>query len=250
MEKPRLLPALALLILAGCAIPPTPEVIPPVPLPRVDVQEMNVSFDFPESLTLRTSAGESLLANEHTSIQIQTLPLRDKAPPNKIGEVPEWILPPAIARAVQDERSCSPLKSSSVVLPVDTVAPLLCDLVLDPSGRVVVWMVGLGRPFHDATFLQSSFLVLEKENVHIFWYILPFPEGDATVQWLSETFKDRHPGLAPLIWTNRSFAVHSEEVRRTLMKQIDPPSAEVQDAMTALESLAFSVGPSRALMGQ
>lgn len=142
---------------------------------------------------------------------------------------------------VRDERSCNALKSERAYLPIHTVAPIQCDLVLDPTGRVVVWMVGLGRPFQDAEFLQSLVLVLEEGRFHVLSYVESFPEADATVQWLTETFDERHPGMSPLIWPNKSFLLHAGEVRETLSHHIDPPSPEVRHVMRALEQLAFSV---------
>lgn len=233
---------LAALLFAACAEPeaPTPT------LPRVDVEEMNVSFDFHEPLTLRASQDEAILSGEHTAIQVQTLPYAESVAAATDGEAQEWALPRAVAQAVFDQRSCAPLRTEKTFLPVDTTAPIRCDLVLDPAGRAVVWMVGLGRPYQDVTFLQSSVLVLEAETYHVFSYITPFPEADATVQWLAETFPERHPNMSSLMWPNKSFLLHMDEVRTTLSKHVDPPSAEVLEAMEALRKVAFSVGPSRA----
>lgn len=214
---------------------------------RIDLQELDVSFAFREQLVLRASEEEALLSGDTTAIQVQTLPYRDSAPAAREGESPTWALPREIANQVLEQRSCGPLKGERTYVPIDTTSPLRCDLVLDPAGRSVVWMVGLGRPFQDAPFLQSMLLVLEEDEYHAFSYVLPFPEADATVQWLAETFDDRHPGMSTLIWPNRSFMLHSQEVQEALLHQIDPPSAEVQDAMEELEKVAFSVDRSREL---
>ncbi len=234
--------ALSVVLLSGCGQPE------PIQEPEghlVDVQELDLSFRFHEPLTLRASTDEAILSGETTAIQVQTLPYRDAVPAADEGEAPTWALPRSIAQSVFDERSCGPLKSERAYLPIDTTAPLRCDLVIDPSGRAVVWMVGIGRPFQDVPFLQSVLLVLEDERFHVLSYIHAFPEADATVQWLAETFPDRHPNMSSLIWPNRSFLLHAGEVREALSHHVDPPSAEVQDVMAALEELAFSVDRSR-----
>ncbi len=218
-------------------------------LPRVDVQEMNVSFAFREQLVLRASQDEAILSGPTTQMQVQTLPYADKKPSAAVNQIADWALPRVIADQVRDQRSCGPLKSAKVFLPVDTSAPLRCDLVMDASGRPVVWMVGLGRPFEDVPFLQSSFVVLEEEQYHVFSYVYPFPEADATAQWLHDTFTERHPGMGALIWPNKSFMLLVQETSDALGKQINPSSEEVTEAMAALRDLAFSVGPSRAATG-
>lgn len=241
--------ALAPVLLVGCfAAEEVPAPIDDRAL--VDVEEMNVSFLFDEPLTLRVSQDEALLSGAATAIHVQTLYYEESAPSAEGGEAPTWALPKDVADAIVNERSCAPLRGERVYLPVETDAPMRCDLVLDPSGRAVVWMVGLGRPFQDAAFLQSSFLVLEDSRYHVFSYVYPFPEADATVQWVAETFPERNPNMSKLIWPNKSFLLYMEEVREVLSKQIDPPSAEVQDAMAALQKVAFSVGPSQALTGR
>ncbi len=234
------LAVVAILLLAAC----TPkEEVPYDPGLRVEVPEKNLGFRFHEELTMHASSGEALLIGNTTSMQVQTLSYGEAVKPAKGEEVPSWAIPWKIARNVEDERSCGPLKSASVVLPIDTSSPVRCDIVIDRSGRAVVWMVGLGRPFQDVTFLQSSFIVFEGDRYHLFWYVYPFPEGDATVQWLAETFDSRHPHMSPLIWPNKSFGIHIREVRETLSKQIEPPSEEVQGMMERLRELAFSVAP-------
>ena len=244
----RAFPAFLIVLLAGCAGGEAPA--PAETRSLVDVEEMDVSFLFEEPLTLRVSDDEALLSGELRSIHVQTLPYRETAPAATDGEAPTWALPKDLAKAVLDGRSCAPLRSERAYLPVDTSAPLQCDMVLDPSGRAVVWMVGLGRPYQDAAFLESSLLILEGERYHVFSHVYQVPEADATVQWMAETFPERHPNMSTLLWPNKSFLLHMEEVRGTLSKQIEPPSAEVQDVLAKLRDLAFSVGPSRALTGQ
>jgi hypothetical protein len=217
--------------------------------PRVDVQEMNVSFAFREQLVLRASQDEAILSGPTTQMQVQTLPYAEKKPSPAVNQMAAWALPRSIADQVRDQRSCGPLKSAKAFLPVDTSAPLRCDLVMDASGRPVVWMVGLGRPFEDVPFMQSSFVVLEEEQYHVFSYVHPFPEADATAQWLRDTFKERNPGMGALIWPNKAFKLLIDETADALGKQINPSSEEVTDAMAALRDLAFSVGPSRAGAG-
>ncbi len=232
------------MLLAGCEASLSKEEVP-----RVDIQEMNVSFDFHESLMLRASQNEAMLSGPTTRMQVHTLPYAAKQP--AIGyQLPMWALPKTIADDVRDERSCGPLKSAKVFLPVDTSLAMRCDLVMDPSGRPVVWMVGIGRPFEAAPFLQSSFMVLEEDQYHLFSYVHPFPEADATARWLRETFKERNPNMSGLVWPNRSFLLLIEETKQALASQINPPSDEVQAVMDQLRGLAFSVGPSRALQGQ
>lgn len=233
------------LLFVGCAADEEPVA---EELPRVDIQELSVSFAFREQLVLRASQDEAMLSGPTTQMQVQTLPYGKKKPPPADNQLAEWALPKDVANRVRDERSCAPLKDVSVFLPV-RVAQARCDLVLDPSGRPVVWMVGLGRPFQDVPFMQSSFLVLEDERFHLFSYVHPFPESDATVQWLTDTFRDRNPGMSRLYWGNKSFLLLIEEAETALGQQIDPPSDEVRDAMAALRDLAFSVGPSRAVTG-
>lgn len=250
MRPMRLMFPIAFIVLTplfvGCAADeePVAEV-----LPRVDVQEMNVSFSFPEELVLRASQDEAMLSGPTTRMQVQTLPYADKKPAAAVNQIADWALPRSIADQVRDQRSCGPLKSATVFLPVDTSAPLRCDLVMDVSGRPVVWMVGLGRPFEDVPFMQSSFLVLEAEQFHVFSYVHPFPEADATAQWLHDTFKQRNPGMGALIWPNKAFRLLIDETADALGKQINPSSEEVTEAMAALRDLAFSVGPSRAATG-
>jgi hypothetical protein len=217
--------------------------------PRVDIQELNVSFAFPEPLVLRASQEEAMLSGPTTQMQVQTLPYAEKKPAFAVNQMAMWALPASIAEQVRDQRSCGPLKSANVFLPVDTSSPLRCDLIMDASGRPVVWMVGLGRAFEDVPFLQSSFLVLEAEQYHVFSYVHAFPEADATAQWLHDTFKERHPGMGALLWPNKAFKLLIDETADALGKQINPSSEEVQDAMAALRDLAFSVGPSRATGG-
>lgn len=213
----------------------------------VDVEEMDVSFLFSEPLTLRASQDEALLSGQSTRIQVQSLRYGGKQSAPSAFDLAPWSLPKAVADRVRDDRSCAPLKDLSVFLPVDTQSALQCDLVLDVSGRPIVWMAGLGRPFHDVPFLQSAVLVLDDERYHVFSYVYPFPESDATVQWLHDSFKERHPNMSSLIWPNKSFMLLIDEVTRALSQQLEPPSAEVQAVMDELRSLAFSVGPSRAL---
>lgn len=237
------LPLAACALLAGCG---AEEEFVGDALPRVDVQEMNVSFSFREQLVLRASQDEAILSGPTTQMQVQTLPYAEKKPSAAVNQIADWALPLSIADQVRDQRSCGPLKSMKVFLPVDTSSPLRCDLVMDASGRPVVWMVGLGRPFEDVPFMQSSFLVLEAEQYHVFSYVHPFPESDATAQWLHDTFKQRNPGMGALIWPNKAFKLLGDETADALGKQVNPSSQEVQDAMAALRDLAFSVGPSRA----
>lgn len=238
----RFLSYAAVLSLVACVPAAVDE--PAAVLPRVDVQEMNVSFSFHEQLTLRASQEEALLSGPTTRMQVQTLPYGKKKPPPADNQLAEWALPKDVADRVRDERSCAPLKDASVFLPV-RVSRARCDLVLDPSGRPVVWMVGLGRPFQDVPFMQSSFLVLEDERFHLFSYVYPFPESDATVQWLTDTFRERNPNMSRLYWGNKSFLLLVDEAETALGQQIDPSSDEVQYAMDALRDLAFSVGPYR-----
>lgn len=236
------------LLLAAACVPDEPVSEPEGHV--VDLQELDLRFRFHEPLALRATATEALLTGGTTAIQVQILPYRDTVPAAEEGEAPTWALPRSIAQSVFDQRSCGPLKSERIYLPVDASAPLRCDLVIDPSGRAVVWMVGIGRPFQDVPFLQSALLILEEERFIALSYLHPFPEADATTQWLAETFPDRHPNLSPLIWPNRSFLLHAGEVREALSHHIDPPSAEVQEAMAALEELAFSVDRSRVSRGE
>ncbi len=216
--------------------------------PRIDVQELNINFAFHEPLTLRVSNDEALLSGATTQMQVQTLPYREKVVAVR-GQMPSWALPERIATRVRDERSCAPLMDPAAFLPVDTISQIQCDLVIDPSGRPVVWMVGMGRPFEDLPFLQSSFLVLEDTQYHLFSYVYPFPESEVTVQWMFDTFDERHPPMSPLIWPNKSFKLLSTEVTEMLAKEITPPSAEVQAIMDALRTLAFSVRLSTAQEG-
>ncbi len=234
----------ACVLLAGCEASLSKE-----ESARVDIQELNVSFDFREPLTLRASQNEAMLSGPTTRMQVQTLPYASKLP--AIGyQMPTWALPLAIANEVRDQRSCGPFKSAKVFLPVDTSAAMRCDLVMDPSGRPVVWMVGIGRPFEAVPFLQSSFLVLEEEQYQLFSYVYPFPEADATARWLRETFKERNPNMSGLVWPNKSFMLLIDETAQALTSQINPSSDEVQAAMDALRDLAFSVGPSRVMQDQ
>lgn len=233
----------ACVLLAACA---QAEETPVAQLPRVDVEEMDVSFAFHEPLVLRASQDEALLSGPTTRMQVQTLPYAAKKPAPAVNQMAMWALPRSIADRVRDERSCAPLKDAAVFLPVD-LAAARCDLVIDPSGRPVVWMVGLGRPFEDLPFMQSSFLVLEPERYHLFSYVYGFPESDATVQWLTDTFKERNPGMSSLVWPNKSYMLLSSEAAEALGAQIDPPSEEVREAMERLRAVAFSAGPSRAL---
>lgn len=214
----------------------------------VDIEEMDIRFLFAEPLVLRASQDEALLSGDSTRIQVQSLAYDGKKQAPSAFDLPPWSLPKTIADSVRDGRSCSPLKDPGVFLPVETESPFQCDLVIDVAGRPIVWMTGLGRPFRDVPFLQSALLVLEEGRYHVFSYVSPFPESDATVQWLHDTFKERHPNMSTLQWPNKSFMVLTDEVRRALSQQIEPPSAEVQGVMEQLRSLAFSVGPSRARM--
>jgi|GEM_PF-5610340 len=231
-------------MLAACT---QAEEVPVVQLPRTDVEEMNVSFAFREPLTLRVSQDEALLSGENTRIEVQTRTYGEKGKPAQPDGLGMWELPSTVARAVRDERSCTPLKDTSVYLPVDTSRVMLCDLVLDSAGRPIVWMVGIGRPFEGLAFMQSSFLVFEDDRYHIFSNVYPFPESDATVQWLTDTFKDRNPNMSALQWPNKSFKLLMNEVNTSLAQQVEPTSAEVREAVDALRAIAFSVGPSRAL---
>lgn len=237
-----LMTGLALTALVACASDAAP---PTAALATVDVPSMNLRFSYPEALKLRESSSESLFAGSGTAIQVQAQPYRDSAPAITENESHEWALPRAVADEVIERRSCRLLRDERVYLPVDTSAPFRCGLVLDASGRAVLWMVGLGRPYRDVAFLQSALFVLEKDSYLALSYIRPFPEAEATVQWLAETFPSRHPGMSSLIWPNKSFLLHMEEARITLGYQVDPPSAEVSEAMEELERLAFSVGTSR-----
>ncbi len=247
MRFPRfVVPLAACALLIGCGAEEEPVV---EGLPRVDVEEMNVSFVFREELVLRVSQDEAILSGPTTQMQVQTLPYAEKEPAPAVNQMAMWALPLSIADQVRDQRSCGPLKSAKVFLPIDTSAPLRCDLVMDASGRPVVWMVGLGRPFEDVPFMQSSFVVLEADQYHLFSYVYPFPEADATAQWLHDTFKERHPGMGALIWPNKAFKLLAQETADALGSQVNPSSAEVQEAMAALRDVAFSVGPSRATGG-
>lgn len=243
MRPSRFLPLLAALAFAGCAAaeePAAPEGF------LVDIQELDVSFRFHEELSLRASQDEALLSGATTRMEVSTRPYGEPGKPARPEGLGMWELRSGIAGRVRDERSCEPLKDPSVYLPVDTSLPMRCDLVLDPTGRVVVWMVGLGRPFEELPFLQSGFLVLRDDGYLAFSYVYPLPESDATVQWVQDTFKDRHPGMGALIWPNKSYMLLADETRRTLEKQINPASAEVNETMDRLRDLAFSAGPSRA----
>lgn len=252
----RHIPCIVALLLAGCA----PEELPVEPDPRVlvDVEEMNISFRFHEPLTLRVSSNEALLSGASTRIQVQTVEYGDVRPPETTAvEVLHWAIPADIAKRVSDGRTCEPLKTSAVLLPINTLLPVQCDMIIDVAGRSVIWMVGVGRPFQDVPFLQSSFIVLEDEQFHVFSYVYSFSESDATVQWLHDSFTDRHPNMSTLRWPNKSFMLLTEEVHGALAKKIDPPSDEVQSVMAQLRALAFSVGlptgqagPSPALLGQ
>lgn len=233
---------LAALFLAACAEPETPSA-----LPRVDIEEMNVSFDFHEPLTLRASQDEALLVGASTRMQVQTRAYGASGKPAQPDGVGAWEMPAGVAARVRDGRSCAPLEDPSVYVPIDFSATARCDLVLDPSGRVVLWAVGIGRPFESLPFLQSQILVLEEDRYHVFAYVLPFPEADATVRWIAETFDERHPNMSALIWGNKSFAILADEVKGALSREIDSPSAEVREAMEKLRAVAFSVAPSRAL---
>ena len=231
-----------LLLLAACAAEVPFEEPGAV---RVEVQEMNVGFDYREQLTLRASQDEALLSGPTTGMQVQTLPYAEKESAASDQVLPAWALPRDVAKQVFEQRSCGPLKSARVHLPVDTSKPLRCDMVLDVADRPVVWMVGLGRPFQDVPFLQSSFMVLEEDRYQLFYYVQPFPESDATAQWLHDTFPERHPKMSALVWPNKSFMLLVDDVEKALSQQINPSSAEVQAAMDALKELALSVAPAR-----
>lgn len=240
-----------ILVLASCVPGEEEEVFVPDARELIDVEEMDISFRFHERLILRASSNEALLSGPTTRIQVQTLPYADAKPPETTAvEVFNWAIPPDIAKAVVDGRSCNSLRTAKVMLPVDTTAPFLCDMIMDVTGRSIVWMVGIGRPFQDVPFMQSSFIVFEKERFHVFSYVYPFPESDATIQWLHDSFKERHPNMSTLRWPNKSFMLLTEEVRGALAKEIDPPSEEVETVMSMLRDLAFSVGPSQALQDQ
>ncbi len=242
------LSCIAVLCLAGCAAPAGEPGVPADGRVLVDVQEMDVSFLFDEPLVLKASQDEALLSGEHTRMQVQTREYGQPGKPAQPDGLGMWELPAAVAKKVREERSCEPFKEKGVYLPVDASLPMQCDMVLDTAGRVVVWMVGIGRPFEALAFLQSELLVLEDDRFHVFAYIEPFPESDATVQWLHDTFKERHPDMSSLIWPNKSFKLLESEVKTTLSQRIEPPSEEVTEAMKRLQAFAFSVGPSRALM--
>ncbi len=245
----RIVLAIAIIVVTGCT--PTDSVELPIDTRvRVDVEEMDVSFLFREPLTLRASTYEALLSGQSTRMQVQT---RDYGAPGKPAQpdgLGMWEIHETIGRRIREERSCVPLNDASVYLPVDTSHSHLCDMVLDVSGRTVLWMVGVGRPFEDVPFMQSALLVLEDDRYHVFAYVEPFPESDATVQWLTDTFAERNPNMSKLIFPNKSFKLLTEEAHEALSQQIEPPSAEVQDVMGRLRALAFSVGPSQALQGQ
>lgn len=222
--------ALIVLLLTGCA---TASVLPPPPRgERVDLPSIDTTFRFPEALTIRSSQGEAMLVGETTAMPVASLPYDDTG---------DWRLPLEVAALVRELRSCVPFNRADVRLPVDTAEPYRCGMVLDPSGRVVVWMVGLGRPFQDAAFLQSSLLILDETRYHVFSYLFPFPEGDATVQWLADSFATRHPGYSSLLWGNKSFGVHSADVRQALSHQLHPPSEEVSVVLAQLATIALSV---------
>jgi hypothetical protein len=241
MRPHAFLAATAALAFAGCAAAGS-DAAPP----RTEIEELNVGFAFREPLALRASQDEALLSGPTTRMQVQTRPYGSApAHPDGLGT---WELPSAVADRAREERSCEPFKDPAVYLPVDTSLPMLCDLVLDPSGRLVVWMVGIGRPFEDVPFMQSSFLVLEDERFHAFSYVRPFPEADGTARWLRETFAERNPGMSTLLWPNKSFLLLIDETRTALESQIAPPSAEAQAAMAELRDIAFSVAPSRAML--
>lgn len=245
----RIVLAIAIIAVTGC-IPADIVELPVDTRVRVDVEEMDVSFLFREPLTLRASTYEALLSGQSTRMQVQT---RDYGSPGKPAQpdgLGMWEIQELIGRRVREERSCVPLNDAAVYLPVDTSHPHLCDMVLDVSGRTVLWMVGIGRPFEDVPFMQSMFLVLEEDRYHVFAYVEPFPESDATVQWLTDSFAERHPNMSKLIFPNKSFTLLTEEVHIALLQQIEPPSAEVQNVMATLRDIAFSVGPSPALRGQ
>lgn len=231
----------SVIVFAGCA--PVDEVVSDPPL-RIDIQELNVSFVYHEPLSLRVSMEEALLSGATTHMQVQTLAYTEKILPAN-DRLPSWVLPAAIAGRIRDERSCSALNDASVFLPVDTMTDVRCDLVIDPSGRPVVWMVGIGRPFEALPFMQSALLVLEDTQFHLFSYVYPFPEAETSVRWMFETFEERHPPMSPLLWPNTSFKILADEVRTLLRQEISSSSAEVQSVMDALRTLAFSVGPSR-----
>ncbi len=243
MPAMRRLPLLLLMSsLCGCSA--VDALLPDAASPRVEVPEMNVGFDFHEPLTLRASADEAMLSGKTTHMEVQSRAYGGQgaaAQPDGLGA---WELPAEIAKAVHDERSCAPLKRAGVYLPVDTSSPVRCDLVLDRSGRTVVWMVGLGRPFESLVFMESSFIVLEEKRYHVFWHAYPFPEADATAQWLHDTFENRNPNMSTLIWPNKSYMLLDKEIRAAFAQQIEPPSEEVRDVMEKLQALAFSVAPS------
>lgn len=239
----------AFTLLVGCAVEDAvPE--PADPRVRVDVEEMNVSFLFKEPLSLRASQDEAILTGETTAMQVQTQPYGDAKSGNAKDEVVTWSIPKEVAVAVRDGRTCEPLKTAKAMLPIDSAFPIRCDMIIDTAGRSVVWMVGIGRPFHDVAFMQSAFLVLEDERYHLFSYVYPFPESDATVQWLHESFAERHPNMSTLLWPNKSFLLLMDEVHESLSQQIEPSSPEVDAVMGELRDLSFSVGPSLESQGQ
>lgn len=216
----------------------------------VDIQEMNLRFLYREPLTLKASREEALLSGPSSRIQVQSSTYGFKKPAPSAFELPAWSVPADVALQVRDDRSCALLHDPDVFLPVETESPFRCDMVMDASGRAVVWLVGIGRPFQDVPFLQSMLLVLDDKRYHMLSYIEPFPEADATAQWLHDMFEERHPHMSKLVWPNKSFLLLVGEIRQALAQQIDPPSAEVDDAMAALRTMAFSVGPSQEAMGQ
>lgn len=238
---------IAVLLLVGCSAPAAEDVVPDDGRVTIDVEEMNVSFLFREPLVLKASQNEALLAGTSTRMQVQTRAYGEPGKPAQPDGLGMWELPSAVAKMVRDERSCMPFKDKGVYLPVDASLPVQCDMVLDTTGRVVVWMVGIGRPFEALPFLQSQLLVLEENRYHVFAYIEPFAESDATVQWLHDSFRERHPNMSALIWPNKSFKMLEGEVKQALSQQVEQPSEEVREVMDRLRDLAFSVGPSRAL---